>query len=524
MEIKLLQNMMARIQESLFRYMERLKISLPTRQCMFVLVMTCSILVPGQWSQAQTISVKPCQPYWTAGTCGPEPYATLKCAVDAAEQGDTIKLKCGNYMENLPIKKRLTLTSSGGTARIGMQRDHLWAGVNSGDIFDVPDEPLGMVSADKTLGAMLDILAASNMRVIRILIDYRLDLDKYGHALRKGVYNDCILKQIDYLMAEMKKRGLVLLIAFESHNWMTDYLIYKSIKNEDTQETWYSWRQCKTPENLYRHVSEYPDYPGSLTFEEDQLCRSKPGDDLLIEIYCKSPHRQRIEAGEFGQNYLIEDDDKYYFSNEKTKEFFKLRVAHILNHHNPYLGNRKWKDINDVIWAWGVHSEPEVISYEGLVPWINEMAAYIKGIDPDTYLALGTKAEDGDFLDEHFVDIDIYTIHAYSKHTPKGLKDLIRKFKSPQGIGGKHGKLLIVEECGFRVDIFKTCDEMHVPWMIWEFDWDLRRWSKWPERHPLDWHVMTTHAKRLWNTPNCSCSSASKPWRVGKIVDVRSPK
>ena len=529
-----------------FQYLWQSQRTSTVRRYVFAVTIAGILLLTGQWSQAQTIYVEPCQTHWTAGTCGSEPYASLKCAVDAAAPGSTINLQCGNYMETLKIKKPLTLTASGGTARVGMQPDHLWAGVNNGDIFDVRDEPIGIVSPDKTLGAMLDILAASNLRVIRICIDYRLDLDDNGHAFPPGEYNDCILHAIDELMVEMQKRGLLLIITFEAANWMDEYLIYS---NEDAKyypgttdnekfDTWYSWRRCRTPKQLYQDISDHlGDVPESSDFEENQLCRKKIENNGVIKIYCKSPHRQRIEAGEFGEDYSDSDED--YFTNDRTKELFKMRVEHILNRENKALG-KPWKDINDVIWAWNVYGEPANIinNDEEIIPWLNEMASHIKEIDPDTYLALGTMAREGQFLEENFDDIDIYTIHAYSENfnNAQQLWDLIRQFKSPQGIGGKYGKFLLIEEFdmkfnrivdfenGFISDVFKVSNEMQVPCMIWEFEWDYRGLSIWPKRNTVPWYFLKNQATKLWNTENCLCGSASKPWRVGKMVDALSPK
>jgi len=82
--------------------------------------------------------------------------------------------------------------------------ERLWAGVNNGDIFDETEEAEDL---DKRLGALLDELAAADLKVIRILIDYRLDLDDDDHdgdgnadALPIGEYNDCVLQAIDRLM------------------------------------------------------------------------------------------------------------------------------------------------------------------------------------------------------------------------------------------------------------------------------------------------------------------------------------
>ena len=108
------------------------------------------------------------------------PYNTLTFAVEAAPAGSRIVMKAWFYAENLVIKKPLTLAASREPVIVGGPTDRLWAGVNNGDIYDEPDVA---DDPDKTLGAMLDVLVTANLRVIRIWIDYRLELDDEGDAL-----------------------------------------------------------------------------------------------------------------------------------------------------------------------------------------------------------------------------------------------------------------------------------------------------------------------------------------------------
>jgi len=449
---------------------------------MLVVAITVTQLLPGQGSRAQTIYLDACVSGPGSGT-ELDPYNKLNIAADAAVPGSSINLKCGNYAETTIINKPLTLTASGGTARVGLQPDHLWAGVNNGDIFDVPDEPSDQISSDMTLGAMLDELAAANLRVIRIFIDYRLDLDDDGNALPIGEYNDRILEVIDNLMAEVRKRGLLLLISLDSHNWTHSYYMSRE---------WYSWRRCKTPVNLYDSLASDPNW------EEGDY---------------DSPYSQRLDAGLFSDNL---------FTDDSNKNVYKMRVEHILNHRNPLFDNKKWKDINDVIWAWEVYNEPEHVLYdEDLVLWLHEMSSYIKGIDPDTYLALGTMLY---FLEHNFVDADIYTIHLYPGQPPKFYEEKVLQFNSPEGIGGKYGKLLLIEEINGGLwnleNWFESFEKLHLPCMIWEYDWYEKQHAIWPRRDKDKWDIIVQHANNNWNINNCSCNSWKTPWLVGKMVEA----
>lgn len=393
-------NIIFSINKIIYQYMWQQQINLFFQPCLVVVALASMLLLSGQLSQAQTIYVDACTESDGDGSEA-NPFKFLATAKDAAAPGSTIVLHCGNYDENLTIDKQLNLISSGGPAHVGVKPDHLWAGSTNGDIFDEPDTPIDN-DPDKTLGAMLDKLVAANLRVLSIIIDYRLELsdedgdgDGHADALPFGEYNDCILEAIDHLMVEVKQRGILLHISLQSFNWIdSPYLMSREH---------YGWRRCKTPAKVYADLSSDPDWAG----EE-----------------FKSPYQQRKEE------FKWED----YYTDPTAKKFYKERVKHILNHRNPYLNNRKWKDIDDVIWAWGIGRE------QGAGLWMDEMSAYVKSIDPDTYTVMGSISDK--HLRDYYASVDIYTLHSYlTIHESEVLH-----FLSPEGIGGKYGKLLFVEE------------------------------------------------------------------------------
>ena len=429
----------------------------------------------------QTLYVDACATGTGNGTSG-NPFNSLAGGASASAPGGTINLRCGNYGEALTINKPLILDAFEGSAKIGVERDHLWAGVNNGDIFDVPDV---MDDPDKTLGAMLDELAAADLRVIRIFIDYRLELDDDGNATPMSEYNDCILEAIDNLMLEAKRRGLLLLIVFDAHNWYDSYYM---------SHDWYAWRRCQTPSRLFAQLDKTRGWTGGSY---------------------DSPHKQRIEAGLLGENN---------FGDQRNKDAYKKRVEHILNHRNPFFNNKKWKDLNDVVWAWELFNEPGY--HNDILSWIHEMSAFVKGIDPDTYLALGTAWPD--FLETYFVDVDIYTLHSYQENGKcTQYEDAIHQFRSPQGIGGRYDKLVFIEEFNYPVGGFESCltffESLDLPWMIWEYEWFEKQYAIWPGRNDPEWSIIVHHAAELWNKFNCACDDDWNSWHVGRMVESLSP-
>ncbi|GAB4410776.1 MAG: hypothetical protein OHK0032_06550 [Thermodesulfovibrionales bacterium] len=227
-----------------------------------------------------------------------------------------------------------------------------------------------------------------------------------------------------------------------------------------------------------------------------------------------------------------------------AKDAYRQRVNHILNHVNPHF-RKPWKEINDVVWAWELQNEPEYLpgSNEDLTTWLNEMATYVKSIDPDTYVALGTMGWGWGNIQ----DADIYTIHWYG--SPDGLGDSIRQFQ--EEIGRPYGKLLLMEEFNplfvstgvaqrrnhtpERKSQFEAtmeeCRRNKVPWMFWEYGYwfdgdDIWHANKvtavggkpvaWPDG--ILWGAkVLPGAKNIWIT---SWPPTEKKWKVHEKVDA----
>ena len=352
---------------------------------------------------------------------------------------------------------------------------------------------------------MIDELAKANLRVLRVIIDYRLEMDEDGNPLPTGVYNDCILTWIDRLMLKAREKGILLLISLQVHNW---------IKNEHITITRndYEWRNCKTPYNVYQKTT--------IDFGKENA--------------------QNVMGP-----YAARGWSSNYFTSEDAKDAYKARVYHILNHYNYFL-EKKWKDINDVVWAWGLQGEPELLgnpSVDVLRKWFNEMATYVKSIDSDTYVALGTKFTNIAIDLGNIEDADIYTFHPYEdiSYLDKEIQDFQKEISKP------YGKLLLAEEFNpgaekghtpddqvYGMDSEETmevCRRNGVPWMFWEHGYQFDVDDVWyangvtlnfgTEEEHFDgvfWGAkVIPGAKRIWQTP-WDWGSVGKRWNVDNAV------
>lgn len=87
-----------------------------------------------------------------------------------------------------------------------------------------------------------------------------------------------------------------------------------------------------------------------------------------------------------------DDDDNHdymFFSDGKCRNVYKERVRKILTRKNAIKGGREYRD-DGTIAAWNLMNEPRCRGCgETLQRWIDEMAAFVKSIDPNHMLTIG---------------------------------------------------------------------------------------------------------------------------------------
>ncbi len=110
-----------------------------------------------------------------------------------------------------------------------------------------------------------------------------------------------------------------------------------------------------------------------------------------------------------------------FFTNETIKGWYRNYVSYFLNRVNTYTGIAYKND--PTVLAWDLANEPRAYTdTAGLVldPWIDEMAAYIKSVDPNHLLSTGVEGWYGytdtgvDFIrSQSSPNIDIATFHLF---------------------------------------------------------------------------------------------------------------
>ena len=242
------------------------------------------------------------------------------------------------------------------------------------------------------------------------------------------------------------------------------------------------YQSWETPPDAYTFE------PTFGTYDEKNLARV----DYLMQM-CQDRGLKLIIAL---NNHSDEYFDTYgavgmYNSSDAIK-YYKKRFSYFLNHENSYL-KKKWKDCNDVIYAWEIQNEPGIplLKVSTYTPeqkhdimrnFLSQLATFLKSVDPDTKVSLGIagyanyyhSGGSGDDIKTlgNISDADIYTLHFYGGNIAQWIDDHLSWCR-------KNGKLLFIEEFGLTrengmdniIDRYKyvseNCRIKGVPWMFW---------------------------------------------------------
>lgn len=217
------------------------------------------------------------------------------------------------------------------------------------------------------------------------------------------------------------------------------------------------------------------------------LCNHTEGNDV-DDIYVKT----------FGPSGV--------YSQPAALQAAQNRITYFLNHTNIYL-NKKWKDCNEVVYAWEIDNEAGIplITISNLTVtekhtivrnYLTTLADHLKSVDPDTRVSLGIAGYAYYYNNGHSGDdirtlgdipsADIYTLHYYSS------TDLERWINDNLPYCRSIGKLLFIEEFGNQRKagmnkitshykyVAQTCRIKGIPWMFWrlgylkgENDWTI---------------------------------------------------
>jgi mannan endo-1,4-beta-mannosidase len=179
-------------------------------------------------------------------------------------------------------------------------------------------------------------------------------------------------------------------------------------------------------------------------------------DIALLDFWQWAGGVQQINANFKGGNYDVSNaSDRYtfFFTDSRTKQFYKDWVYHVLNRTNPLTG-LKYKD-EPTIFAWDLMNEPEISGTGIGQAWISEMSAYVKSIDPNHMVASGNEgfadghAGSSPQLEMNVRTIDFATWHTYPTYHGLSPNDVVNLLNTNCQIAANGRKPVLLQEFGY---------------------------------------------------------------------------
>lgn len=198
----------------------------------------------------------------------------------------------------------------------------------------------------------LHSIGLNNLRVL-VGSDGKADCDQKVRPVLQvapGVYNDTILDGLDYLLYQMRKRNMKVVL------YLTN-----------------AWK-----------------WSGGYTQYLDWVYKGNDSSDWLDKD-CSLYSRPNVWKGPAYRAYA-----KRFMYNDSAKALFRKHVNYILTRTNRY-SKCKYKD-DPTIMAWEICNEPRAFSSEGeglFKTWISQVAAQIKSLDPNHLVTTGSEGEHG---------------------------------------------------------------------------------------------------------------------------------
>jgi mannan endo-1,4-beta-mannosidase len=153
---------------------------------------------------------------------------------------------------------------------------------------------------------------------------------------------------------------------------------------------------------------------------------------------------------------------------------FDKRIQHIVQHQNPYFGNKTWGALSEAVYAIDVENESQGYMAERNEEWMCGRAAVAAALVSDGVL-VGTGGGTGweDSLSESYLNcsaIDLIGLHSYDS-----VSSFVSNFDNALRLTDSNGKLLVFEEYGQTYDIGNFLSESmaaanfyQIPSMVWE--------------------------------------------------------
>ena len=160
-------------------------------------------------------------------------------------------------------------------------------------------------------------------------------------------------------------------------------------------------------------------------------------------------------------------DERYsfFFTDQRTRRDYKLLAQHVLTRRNT-ITHVLYKD-DPTIFAWDLMNEPEFANARISKDWISEMAAYVKSIDANHLLSIGSEgvlpADPLDLKEQLLIpQIDFGTFHTYPVYHHLAPDAVVALIHRKAAIAREARKPVVMQEFGYgankpdQVRVYRT--------------------------------------------------------------------
>lgn len=145
--------------------------------------------------------------------------------------------------------------------------------------------------------------------------------------------------------------------------------------------------------------------------------------------------------------YGSDNPSRFFGRDPRARAAYKAWVKHVIERTNAITGV-PYRD-DPTIMAWQLMNEPDIRPARVLRDWIQEMAGFVKSLDPHHLLSTGHWNLYDRFSDMEIDEIDFGTWHAYPIHWGVPPSTITRRIPEFCAKGRKANKPILLEEFGY---------------------------------------------------------------------------
>ncbi|KAJ3239479.1 ATP-binding cassette sub- A member 5 [Chytriomyces hyalinus] len=166
-----------------------------------------------------------------------------------------------------------------------------------------------------------------------------------------------------------------------------------------------------------------------------------------------------------------------FYNNQAAQNSFDARLAHIVNHVNPKMGNRAWKDIPEAIFSFDIQNEGQGNTNILNADWWCGRATALRRVIGDSRVLIGTGGGQDFYpslLTQNFEcgALDIVAMHTYNND----INYVTSNLQNAASLANTYNKRIEFQEfgatgggkSGWIGQVASLSNSLGIPWLPWE--------------------------------------------------------